>query len=73
MGAIHRVITFGRHTLPRIVFLVVGIDPTPGCQNNLYFLCIVSHVIDSISKPTFFLNLLEPLKGLGCLEVSGSV
>ena len=26
-----------------------------------------------ISKPTFFLNLLELLKGLGCLEVSGSV
>ena len=47
MGAIHRVITFGRHTLPHIVFLVVGIDPTPSCQNNLYFLCIVSHVIDS--------------------------
>ena len=44
MGAIHRVITFGRHMLPHIVFLVVGIDPTPGCQNNLYFLCIVSHV-----------------------------
>ena len=47
MGAIHHVIMFGRHMLPRIVFLVVGIDPTPGCQNNLYFLCIVSHVIDS--------------------------
>ena len=26
-----------------------------------------------ISKPTFFLNLLKPLKGLGCLTVTGSV
>ena len=48
-------------------------SPSSGLGAGMLAAILVLVELPCISKPTFFLNLLESLKSLGCLSVSGSV